>query len=111
MMQILQAQFHDYVPKYHIFVDRVEIVDKLIQSWQEPTTLWDGHPVLGFMAETYLDDLHYSWFQGLQSNVDISNYICQSMLGSDNVRNGSMASRARMLISRSPRKPSRVNLP
>ena len=39
LMQILQVQLHDYVPKYHIFVDRVETVDKLIQSWQEPTTL------------------------------------------------------------------------
>ena len=57
LMQILQGQFHDYVPKYHIFIDRVETVDKLIQSWQEPTTIWHGQPVLGLMAETYLDDL------------------------------------------------------
>ena len=28
-----------------------------IQQWQEPTTIWDGKPVLGFMAETFLDDL------------------------------------------------------
>ena len=26
-------------------------------QWQEPTTIWDGTPVLGFMAETFLDDL------------------------------------------------------
>ena len=57
LTQILQAQFQDYVPKYHIFVDKEDNVDKLIQFWQEPTTLWDGQPVLGFMAETYLDDL------------------------------------------------------
>ena len=63
LMQILQVQFHDYVPKYHIFVDRVETVDKLIQSWQEPTTLWDGQPVLGFMAETHLDDLRTVGFK------------------------------------------------
>ena len=29
----------------------------LVQPWQEPTTIWDGQPVIGFMAETYLDDL------------------------------------------------------
>ena len=63
LMQILQVQFHDYVPKYHIFVDRVETIDKLIQSWQEPTTLWDGQPVLGFMAETHLDDLRTVGFK------------------------------------------------
>ena len=40
------------------FVERgEEEVDKLVQHWQEPTTLWDGQPVIGFMAETYLDDL------------------------------------------------------
>ena len=33
-------------------------VDKLVQALlQQPTTLWDGHPVIGFKAETYLDDL------------------------------------------------------
>ena len=63
LMQILQVQFHDYVPKYHIFVDKIETVDKLSQSWQEPTTIWDGQPVLGFMAETFLDDLHTVGFK------------------------------------------------
>ena len=41
----------------------VETVDKLIQSWQEPTTLWDGQLVLGFMAETHLDDLQTVGFK------------------------------------------------
>ena len=57
LMQILQVKFQDYVPKYHIFVDDAESVNLPIQTWHEPTTLWDGQPVLGFMAETYLDDL------------------------------------------------------
>ena len=57
LIQILQVQFQDYVPKYHIFVEQEENVYKLVQQWQQPTTLWDGQPVLGFMAETYLDDL------------------------------------------------------
>ena len=56
-MQILQVQFQDYVPKYHIFVEAPETVNAPIQKWHEPTTVWDGHPAFGFMAETFLDDL------------------------------------------------------
>ena len=63
LMQILQVQFQDYVPKYHICVEQEENVDILPQRWQEPTTLWDGQPVLGFMAETYLDDLQTIGFK------------------------------------------------
>ena len=95
LMQIPQVQFQDYVPKYHIFVDKEETVDKMIQHWQEPTTLWDGHPVLGFTAETYLEDLSTIGFnliiQGLQSDVVISDYLCQSELGPYDIWNGSTA--------------------
>ena len=62
LMQILQVQFQDYVPKCHIF-DKAETVDKPIQTWHEPTTLRDGQPVLGFMAETFLDDLQTIGFK------------------------------------------------
>ena len=51
------------MPKYHIFVEQEENVDILPQHWQEPTTLWDGQPALGFMAETYLDDLQTIGFK------------------------------------------------
>ena len=57
LMQILQVHFQDYIPKYHTFVNQEDDVDKFVQHWQAPTTLWDGQPVIGFMAETYLDDL------------------------------------------------------
>ena len=63
LMQILQVHFQDYVPKYHIFVDQDDNVDMQVQHWQEPTTLWDGQPVIGFMAETYLDDLQRVGFK------------------------------------------------
>ena len=63
LMQILQVQFQDYVPRYHTFVEQEENVDKLLQHWQQPTTLWDGQPVIGFMAETYLDDLQTVGFK------------------------------------------------
>ena len=27
------------------------------RQWQEPSTIWEGTPVMGFMAETFVDDL------------------------------------------------------
>ena len=47
LMQILQVQFQDYVPKYQIFVDDAESVNVPIQTWHEPTTLWDVIQYLG----------------------------------------------------------------
>ena len=56
-MQILQAHYGDYVPRYQILMfDDSKIYGPCLQ-WQAPTTIWDGTPVLGFMAETFLDDL------------------------------------------------------
>ena len=63
LMQILQVHFEDFIPRYHIFVEQEDDVDKLFQHWQEPTTLWDGQPVTGFMAETYLDELETVGFK------------------------------------------------
>ena len=57
LMQILQVHFDDYVPRYQIFMFDDSKIYGSIQQWQEPTTIWDGKPVLGFMAETFLDDL------------------------------------------------------
>ena len=57
LMQILQAHYGDYVPRYQILMfDDSKIYGPCLQ-WQEPTTIWDGKPVMGFMAETFLDDL------------------------------------------------------
>ena len=77
-MQILQVQFQDYVPKYHIFVDQEDNADKLIQYWQEPTTL-DGQPVIGFMAETYIDDLPTVGFKDFNPIGNVM--VWQSFLG------------------------------
>ena len=63
LMQILQVHLEDYIPRYQIFVEQEEDVDKLVQHWQQPTTLWDGEPVIGFMAVTYLDDLQTVGFK------------------------------------------------
>ena len=43
LMQILQVNLGSYVSKYQIFVEQEDDVDKLVQHWQELTTLWDGH--------------------------------------------------------------------
>ena len=55
LMQILQVKFDDYIPKWHIFVERQEEVQKLVLQWQSPTAIWSGHAVIGFMAETDFD--------------------------------------------------------
>ena len=57
LMQVLQVTLGDYIPRYHIFAQQEKEVDKLVQHWMQPTTLWDGNPVIGFMAVSYLDDL------------------------------------------------------
>ena len=56
-MQILQVHYDDYVPRYQIFMFDDSKIYKSIQQWQEPTTIWDGKPVLEFMTEMFLDDL------------------------------------------------------
>ena len=63
LMQILQVQFNDYVPRYQIFMFDDSKIYKSIQQWQEPSTVWDGQPVIGFMAETFLDDLSVIGFK------------------------------------------------
>ena len=57
LMQILQAHFHDFVPRWQIFMYDDSKVYGSVPRWQEPTTIWDGKPALGFMAETFLADL------------------------------------------------------
>ena len=63
LTQVLQVTLGDYIPRYHIFVQQEEEVDKLVQHWMQPTTLWDGNPVIGFMADSYLDDLETVGFK------------------------------------------------
>ena len=57
LMQILQVQVDNYIPKWQIFVEQEETAQKQVVHWLSPTTIWEGCPVLGFMAETYLRDL------------------------------------------------------
>ena len=53
LMQILQAHYGDFVPRYQIFMYDDSKVYGPVAQWQEPTTVWDGTPVIGFMAETF----------------------------------------------------------
>ena len=46
-MQILQIHYGDFVPWYQIFMFDDSKIYGSIQQWQEPTTVWDGKPVLG----------------------------------------------------------------
>ena len=63
LMQILQVHYGDFIPRYQIFMFDDSKIYGSIQPWQEPTTIWDGTRVLGFMAETYLDDLQEIGFK------------------------------------------------
>ena len=63
LMQILQVNLQDYIPRWQIFVERPETVQKDVVLWQSPSTIWCGHPVLGFMADTYLGDLKIVGFK------------------------------------------------
>ena len=56
-MQMLQVQVDDCIPRWQIFVEQEETVDNQLVHWQSPSTIWEGRPVLGFMAETHLRDL------------------------------------------------------
>ena len=56
LMQMLQPHYGDFVPRCQIFTYDHNIYGTFPQ-WQEPSTVWDGTPVIGFMAETFLDDL------------------------------------------------------
>ena len=56
LTQILQVNFEDYIPKRQIFVDQPETLKKLIVQWQNPTMICAGQPVIGFMAETEIED-------------------------------------------------------
>ena len=48
---------------YQIFMLDDSKIYGCIKQWQEPNTIWDGKPVLGFMAETFLDDLSVIGFK------------------------------------------------
>ena len=57
LMQILEAQYKDYVPRYQILIFDDSKIYGPCRQWQEPSTIWEGTPVMGFMAETFVDDL------------------------------------------------------
>ena len=63
LMQLLQAQYGDYIPRYQILMFDDSKINGLCLQWQEPSTIWDGKPVMGFMAETFVDDLFYIGFK------------------------------------------------
>ena len=59
----MQVHYGDFVPRYQIFMFDDSKIYGSIKQCQEPTTIWDGKPVLGFMAETFLDDLSVIGFK------------------------------------------------
>ena len=90
-MQILQAHYGDYVPRYQILMfDDSKIYGPCLQ-WQEPSTIWDGTPVIGFMAETFLDDLSSIGFKDFNPMWTFPTTSVKSMLGCTDIWYASMA--------------------
>ena len=59
LLQILQVNFQDYIrniPKWQILLQHDDDMPKKPRTWQFPSTVWDGQPVIGFMAETTFED-------------------------------------------------------
>ena len=56
LLQILKQTFKDYIPKWQIIFEPCDDFPTLILKWRHPSTVWEGHPVLGFMAETDFRD-------------------------------------------------------
>ena len=52
LLQILQVNLEDYIPKWQIFVEQDNDFPKMILKWRFLSTVWTGQPVMGFMAET-----------------------------------------------------------
>ena len=60
LMQILQVQFHDYVPKYHIFVDRVELLTSS-SSHGRNQQLYGGETHLDALRTVGFKDFNPMW--------------------------------------------------
>ena len=56
LLQILEVTVKDYIPKWQIAVEQDDDFPTMILKLRYPSTVWDGHPVLGFMAETDFKD-------------------------------------------------------
>ena len=92
LMQILQVNLGDYIPRCQIFVQQEEEVDKLVQYWMEPTTLWDGRPVIGFIAGSYLDDLKTVGFKHFNPMWTFPTTAVYQNWEPNDVRHGPLAS-------------------
>ena len=56
LLQNLQVNFQDYIPKWQIILQQDDDMPKRPLGWRYPATIWDGQPVIGFMAETNFED-------------------------------------------------------
>ena len=56
LLQILQVNFQNYIPKWQIFLQQDDDMPKRPRAWRYPSTIWDGQPVIDFMAETTFED-------------------------------------------------------
>ena len=93
LMQILQVNLGDYIPRYQIFVKQEEEVDKAVQHWMEPTTIWDGLSSSHWLHGRLLsDDLQEVGFKHFNPMWTFPTTCSLPELGTNDVRHGPLAS-------------------
>ena len=56
MLNIIESTFANYLPRWRVFVENCDGLPKNTLRWKAPSTVWKGHPVIGFMSETDFKD-------------------------------------------------------
>ena len=76
LMQILQSDLEDYIPKWQIFVESDSEIQKPTLKWRSPSTLWIGQPVIGFTTSKIVQkwdlqtSIHCGPFTSVSSNYE-----------------------------------------
>ena len=56
IFNIIDATFENYLPRRQIFVDHLDDLPQNTLRWKAPSTVWKGHPVIGFTPDTDFRD-------------------------------------------------------
>ena len=56
IFNIIDAAFENYLPRWQIFVEHLDGLPAKSLRWKAPSTIWKGHPVIGFMLDTDFRD-------------------------------------------------------
>ena len=76
-LNMIDWNYPNYLPRWRIFVENCDNLPKNTLRWKEPSTIWKGHPAIGFMSDTDFKNSKRqsscrSWFSTLPSHVVLS---------------------------------------